>query len=244
MSGRALSARTAGKAGVAVAMSVLAIAAAPLVMGPTYRVLQPRAGSMTVVLVEVLYALFIDFPLTALYVGVLTGWQGSRRHPARSALAFSGTFFAMILLCIALAPRNDLLAYWALADTFPVAVAEVRSALGSPMPSLAAARPDAAAERDSERRRRRPGGPRPSSSEPKCCPRSCHHDRHIGTASDLNSRTATFRAFGGTKMTIRPSRPARPGATSHPTGAGPPPSTRRRPAPRRNVPTKAAGSAW
>jgi hypothetical protein len=54
MSGMALWSRTAGKAGLAVAMSVLAIAAAPLVMGPTYRVLQPRTGPMTAVLVEVL----------------------------------------------------------------------------------------------------------------------------------------------------------------------------------------------
>jgi len=111
MSGMALSARTLGKAGLAVALSVVAIAAAPLVMGPTYAVLQPRTGPMTVVLVEVLYALFIDFPLTALYVGVLTLWQGPRREPARSALAFAGTFFALILLCIALAPLSDLLAY-------------------------------------------------------------------------------------------------------------------------------------
>lgn len=132
MSGVALSAWTVGRAGLAVAISVLAIAAAPLVMGPTYRVLQPRTGPMTVVLVEVLYALFIDFPLTALYVGILTVWQGPRRHPARSALAFAGTFFALILLCIALAPLSDLLAYWALADTFPMAVAEARSALGTP----------------------------------------------------------------------------------------------------------------
>ena len=138
MPGMALSARTLGKAGLAVALSVVAIAAAPLVMGPTYAVLQPRTGPMTVVLVEVLYALFIDFPLTALYVGVLTLWQGPRREPARSALAFAGTFFALILLCIALAPLNGLLAYWALADTFPVAVAELRSALGLPSTALLA----------------------------------------------------------------------------------------------------------
>jgi len=54
MSGMALSAWTVGRAGLAVAISVLAIAAAPLVMGPTYRVLQPRTGPMTAVLVEVL----------------------------------------------------------------------------------------------------------------------------------------------------------------------------------------------
>jgi hypothetical protein len=91
-----------------VALSVVAIAAAPLVMGPTYAVLQPRTGPMTVVLVEVLYALFIDFPLTALYVGVLTLWQGPRREPARSALGLPSTallavgFLAFdLLLCAA-----------------------------------------------------------------------------------------------------------------------------------------------
>lgn len=57
-----------GMAVLVVALSVAAIAAAPLVMGPSYEVLQPRLGPMTLIVVEVLYALFIDFPLTALYV--------------------------------------------------------------------------------------------------------------------------------------------------------------------------------
>lgn len=134
----ALTARALGKAGLAVALSLVAIAAAPLVMGPTYTELQPRTGALTVVLVEVLYALFIDFPLTALYVGVLTLWQGPRRHPARTALAFAGTFFTLILLCIALSPLNDVLAYWALADTFPSAVSALRSALGTGSTALLA----------------------------------------------------------------------------------------------------------
>lgn len=121
----------AGKAGLAALLSVVAIAAAPLVMGPSYEVLQPRLGPMTLIVVEVLYALFIDFPLTALYVGVLTVWLGPRRNPARSALAFVITFFALIGACIALAPVSDLLAYWALADTFPAAVAEAVQGLGS-----------------------------------------------------------------------------------------------------------------
>lgn len=120
----------AGRAGLAVLLSLLAIAAAPLVMGPSYEVLQPRLGPMTVIVVEVLYALFIDFPLTALYVGLVTVWLGPRRNPARSALAFVVTFFALIGVCIALAPASGLLAYWALADTFPTAVAEAVDGLG------------------------------------------------------------------------------------------------------------------
>lgn len=120
----------AGKAALAASLSVVAIAAAPLVMGPSYEVLQPRLGPMTLIVVEVLYALFIDFPLTALYVGVLTVWLGPRRNPARSALAFVVTFFVLIGVCIALAPMSDLLAYWALSDTFPAAVAEAVQGLG------------------------------------------------------------------------------------------------------------------
>jgi hypothetical protein len=121
---------------LAVGLSVLAISAAPAVMGPAYEQLQPRLGPMTLFLVEVLYALFIDFPLTALYVVLATVWAGPARNPVRSALAFVATFFALILLVIAAAPLSDLLAYWALADTFPVAVAEARQALGQTTTAL------------------------------------------------------------------------------------------------------------
>lgn len=125
-----------GRAAVAVVLSVAAIAAAPLVMGPSYEVLQPRLGPLTLIVVEVLYALFIDFPLAAAYVAIVTAWQGPRRSPARSAVGFALLFFGLILLCIALAPANDLLAYWALADTFPAAVAEAVAGLGGPTVGL------------------------------------------------------------------------------------------------------------
>lgn len=120
------------QAGLALALSIVAIAAAPLVMGPSYEQLQPRLGPLTLVIVEVLYALFIDFPLTALYVGLVTVCVGPRRNPARSGLGFVAIFFGLILACIALAPVNELLAYWALDDTFPQAVTEARDALGAP----------------------------------------------------------------------------------------------------------------
>jgi hypothetical protein len=115
---------------LAVSLSIVAIAAAPVVMGPAYAQLQPRLGPFTLFLVEVLYALFIDFPLAALYVALATLWAGPPRNAARSALGFAATFFALILLVIAAAPLNDLLAYWALADTFPAAVAAAQQALG------------------------------------------------------------------------------------------------------------------
>lgn len=115
---------------LAVTLSFVAIAAAPVVMGPAYAQLQPRLGPFTLFLVEVLYALFIDFPLAALYVALATLWVGPPRNPARSALAFAATFFALILLVIVAAPLNGLLAYWALADTFPAAVAAAQQALG------------------------------------------------------------------------------------------------------------------
>jgi hypothetical protein len=126
-----LSAATAKRIVLAVTMSLVAIAAAPVVMGPAYAQLQPRLGPFTLFLVEVLYALFIDFPLAALYVAFATLWAGSPRNAARSALAFAATFFALILLVIAAAPLNGVLAYWALADTFPAAVAAAQQALGS-----------------------------------------------------------------------------------------------------------------
>ncbi len=118
------------RAALAVGLSLVAIAAAPLVMGPAYAELQPRLGPMTLFIVEVIYALFIDLPLTALFVALATLWAGPTRNPVRSALAFVATFFGLILLVIAAAPLNDVLAYWALADTFPAAVAEAQQALG------------------------------------------------------------------------------------------------------------------
>lgn len=121
-----------GKLTLAIGLSVAAIAAAPLVMGPSYAVLQPRLGPLTVIVVEVLYALFIDFPLAAAYVVIVTLWQGPRRNPARSALGFVMLYIGLILACIALAPTSDLLSYWALADTFPSAMAEAVAGLGAP----------------------------------------------------------------------------------------------------------------
>lgn len=113
-----------------VGLSLVAIAAAPLVMGPTYVALQPKLGAMTLFAVEVLYALFIDFPLATLYVAVLSLWVGRPSNPVRAALVFVVTFFAMILLVIAAAPLSELLAYWALADTFPQAMLAARQGLG------------------------------------------------------------------------------------------------------------------
>ncbi|MDQ7993101.1 MAG: hypothetical protein AAGC63_08120 [Propionicimonas sp.] len=125
-----------GKPLLAVALSIAAIAAAPLVMGPSYAALQPRLGAFTLIVVEVVYALFIDFPLTAAYVAVVSLWFGRRRNPARSAVGFVAVFFGLILLCIVLAPTSDLLAYWALADTFPTAGAELVSGLGLPTAAM------------------------------------------------------------------------------------------------------------
>jgi hypothetical protein len=127
---RTLTASNARRIALAVILSFVAIAAAPVVMGPAYAQLQPRLGPFTIFIVEVLYALFIDFPLAALYVALATLWAGPMRNPARSALAFTATFFTLILLVIAAAPLNDVLAYWALADTFPAAVAAAQQALG------------------------------------------------------------------------------------------------------------------
>ena len=125
-----LTAATGKRIILAVTLSLVAIAAAPVVMGPAYAQLQPRLGPFTLFLVEVLYALFIDFPLAALYVALSTLWAGPPRNAARSALAFAATFFALILLVIAAAPLNGVLAYWALADTFPAAVTAAVEALG------------------------------------------------------------------------------------------------------------------
>jgi len=123
-------AATGKRIALAVVLSLVAIAAAPVLMGPAYQQLQPRLGPFTIFFVEVLYALFIDFPLAGLYVALATLWAGPPRNAARSALVFAATFFTLILLVIAAAPLNDVLAYWALADTFPPAVAAAQQALG------------------------------------------------------------------------------------------------------------------
>jgi hypothetical protein len=134
--GRPVVGERTGRALLAVVLSIAAIAAAPLVMGPSYAVLQPRLGPLTLIVVEVLYALFIDFPLTVAYVAAVSLWFGPRRNPARSALGFVAVFFALILACIVLAPTSDLLSYWALADTFPVAGRELVDGLGLPTAGL------------------------------------------------------------------------------------------------------------
>lgn len=121
---------------LAIGLSVVAIAAAPAVMEPAYLELQPRLGAMTLFLVEVIYALFIDLPLTTLFVALCALFAGPVANPARLALTFLGTFFALILATIGLAPSSELLSHWALADTFPFAIAQARSALGDATAAL------------------------------------------------------------------------------------------------------------
>ena len=63
----------------------------PLVMTPAYVALQPQLGPMTLIAVEMLFALLIDFPLATLTAAVVTR-VGRALSPWIASLALSDVF--------------------------------------------------------------------------------------------------------------------------------------------------------
>jgi hypothetical protein len=119
--------------GVALAVGIPGLFLGPAVMEPAYVILQPALGGMTLLAVEMLFALIIDFPLAALSSAVTCRIIRSD-DPADGALAgalFLLVFLVLILTCIGLAFTGDMVASLALNDVFPPAMASATDALGS-----------------------------------------------------------------------------------------------------------------
>ena len=104
----------------------------PLVMTPAYVALQPQLGPMTLIAVEMLFALLIDFPLATLTAAVVTR-VGRAQDAAEGALAgvsFLTAFMVLIVACIAGSGLSPWIASLALSDVFPQAVAAASAQFG------------------------------------------------------------------------------------------------------------------
>lgn len=104
----------------------------PAIMAPAYRVLQPALGGMTLLVLEMVFALIIDFPLAALAsLGICRATRAD--DPADGALA--GAFFllvfgVLIVACTPLRGVAGVFASLALSDVFPRAVSTATDQLG------------------------------------------------------------------------------------------------------------------
>jgi hypothetical protein len=104
----------------------------PLIMAPAYQVLQPAMGPMTLIAVEMLFALLIDFPLATLASAVITrsGRARNAREGALAGVSFLTVFMVLILACIVGSGLGPWIASLALSDVFPQAVASASKAFG------------------------------------------------------------------------------------------------------------------
>jgi hypothetical protein len=118
---------------VALAIGIPGLFLGPALMTPAYRELQSSMGGMTIVIVEVLFAFLIDFPLATLASVLICGLIRAD-DPADGALAalFSiAVYFVLILACIALGDASALSGRLALIEVLPDAVAGAKEALGT-----------------------------------------------------------------------------------------------------------------
>ncbi len=113
-------------------VGVVGVFMGPVIMTPAYEALQPALGSMAVVILEILFALLIDFPLSVV-VSVIVCRLIKSRNPLDgvwSTLIFLPIFFGSILLCMALSKFSHLLSVLALNDVFPLSLQVARESMG------------------------------------------------------------------------------------------------------------------
>jgi len=117
----------------ALAISIPGLFLGPAVMEPAYRVLQPVFGPLTLLIVEMLFALIIDFPLATLTsVAVCRSIRAD--DPADGALAGMFSLFVfgvLIMVCVAVSSvAGPLIASLALASVIPPATSAALEGLG------------------------------------------------------------------------------------------------------------------
>jgi hypothetical protein len=118
---------------VSLTVSVSGLLLGPLIMNPSYRLMQPTFHGTTVLWVELLFAFLIDFPHTMVATAVicaLTRCQNPR-DAIKAGLIFLAIFFSSILLCIAIGDRVPGIGTLALTDVFPPAFSAAREAFGT-----------------------------------------------------------------------------------------------------------------
>jgi len=125
--------------GLTLAVAVPGLFLGPAIMEPAYVILQPQLGGMTLLAVEILFALIIDFPLATISSVIICRSIRSD-DPADGALA--GAFFllvfgVLIVACIALSPvGGPLIESLALSEVISPATATAVEALGGTVVAL------------------------------------------------------------------------------------------------------------
>lgn len=118
---------------VSVFVSAVGLLLGPLIMEPSYRLMQPTFSGTTVLWVELLFALLIDFPHTVVATAVICALTRCQKSSdaIKAGLIFLGIFFSSILLCIAIGDRIPGIGTLALTDVFPPAFSAAREAFGT-----------------------------------------------------------------------------------------------------------------
>lgn len=118
---------------VSVSVSTVGLFLGPLIMEPSYRLIQPTFHATTLLWAELLFALLIDFPLTVLATAITCALSRCQNpgDAVEASLIFLGIFFSSILLCIAIGDRVSGIGALALTDVFPPAFSAAREAFGT-----------------------------------------------------------------------------------------------------------------
>lgn len=104
----------------------------PGIMTPTYRITQPVLGGANLLVLEIVFALIIDFPL-AMLTSLLICRVSRAQDPADGALAgvfFLVVFGALIVACSALRGLSPIIDSLDLSEAFPLAMSTAREQLG------------------------------------------------------------------------------------------------------------------
>jgi hypothetical protein len=126
-------ARRTAHISVSLALSAAGLLLGPLIMDPSYRLMQPAFQGTTVLWAELLFAFLIDFPLTMVATAVICALTRCRNpgDAITAGLVFLAIFFSSILLCIAVGDRVPGIGTLALTDVFPPALSSARKAFGA-----------------------------------------------------------------------------------------------------------------
>jgi hypothetical protein len=115
-------------------LTLIGLPLGPLTMRPIYQQTSPALGGATLLVVEVLFALLIDFPLATTASVLVCGRRRSTKPTdgIRAALLALAVFFGAILVCLPIGNAVPGVGQLALQDVFPPAVSRAQATFGTP----------------------------------------------------------------------------------------------------------------
>ena len=110
-------------------LTLIGLPLGPLTMRPIYQQTSPALGGATLLVVEVLFALLIDFPLATTASVLVCGRRRSTKPTdgIRAALLALAVFFGAILVCLPIGNAVPGVGQLALQDVFPPAVSRAQA---------------------------------------------------------------------------------------------------------------------